>query len=276
MKKLLDISSEERNRILEMHQSATRRNYLTEAPEPSAAPQQTAAPQKAAATSGGLTNLIFTNKLPSGSAWYAATSLQVFWDQNKGAQNLKLIQDYPESKLGYAVIPAKGYNAGVQAAAPFYLINYEMDGIARLQGGKNPGKIQSFQFAPDPTYTKNYGEPTVTLNYEKEIKGYNQAVGEKGSTIKIGGMKVFSSNLPTEFNIMLTTPNKSVNISKDDKTAASSSPSMLTNNILVGIATITTNDLTNPSKQIKLYVPKGAQFGVPKASSAPTPVTPRT
>jgi hypothetical protein len=33
MKKLLDISSEERNRILEMHQSATRKNYLTEAPE---------------------------------------------------------------------------------------------------------------------------------------------------------------------------------------------------------------------------------------------------
>ena len=30
MKKLLDISSEERNRILEMHQSATRKNYLTE------------------------------------------------------------------------------------------------------------------------------------------------------------------------------------------------------------------------------------------------------
>lgn len=33
MKKLLDISSEERNRILEMHQSATRKNYLTEAPQ---------------------------------------------------------------------------------------------------------------------------------------------------------------------------------------------------------------------------------------------------
>jgi len=32
MKKLLDISSEERNRILEMHQTATRKNYLTEAP----------------------------------------------------------------------------------------------------------------------------------------------------------------------------------------------------------------------------------------------------
>jgi hypothetical protein len=32
MKKLLDISSEERNRILEMHQEATRKNYLTEAP----------------------------------------------------------------------------------------------------------------------------------------------------------------------------------------------------------------------------------------------------
>ena len=30
MKKLLDISSEERNRILEMHQSATKRNYLSE------------------------------------------------------------------------------------------------------------------------------------------------------------------------------------------------------------------------------------------------------
>jgi hypothetical protein len=30
MKKLLDISSEERNRILEMHQSATKRNYLNE------------------------------------------------------------------------------------------------------------------------------------------------------------------------------------------------------------------------------------------------------
>jgi len=30
MKKLLDISSEERNRILEMHQKATRKNYLTE------------------------------------------------------------------------------------------------------------------------------------------------------------------------------------------------------------------------------------------------------
>jgi hypothetical protein len=35
MKKLLDISSEERNRILEMHQSATKRNYLSEeAPQP--------------------------------------------------------------------------------------------------------------------------------------------------------------------------------------------------------------------------------------------------
>ena len=33
MKKLLDISSDERRRILEMHQSATRRNYLTEAPQ---------------------------------------------------------------------------------------------------------------------------------------------------------------------------------------------------------------------------------------------------
>ena len=33
MKKLLDISSEERNRILEMHQTATRKNYLTEAPQ---------------------------------------------------------------------------------------------------------------------------------------------------------------------------------------------------------------------------------------------------
>lgn len=33
MKKLLDISSEERNRILEMHQDATRKNYLTEAPQ---------------------------------------------------------------------------------------------------------------------------------------------------------------------------------------------------------------------------------------------------
>ena len=33
MKKLLDISSEERNRILEMHQSATRKNYLTEGPQ---------------------------------------------------------------------------------------------------------------------------------------------------------------------------------------------------------------------------------------------------
>lgn len=32
MKKLLDISSEERNRILEMHQTATRNNYLMEAP----------------------------------------------------------------------------------------------------------------------------------------------------------------------------------------------------------------------------------------------------
>lgn len=32
MKKLLDISSEERNRILEMHQTATRKNYLMEAP----------------------------------------------------------------------------------------------------------------------------------------------------------------------------------------------------------------------------------------------------
>lgn len=31
MKKLLEISSEERNRILEMHQNATRKNYLTEA-----------------------------------------------------------------------------------------------------------------------------------------------------------------------------------------------------------------------------------------------------
>ena len=31
MKKLLEISSEERNRILEMHQTATRKNYLTEA-----------------------------------------------------------------------------------------------------------------------------------------------------------------------------------------------------------------------------------------------------
>ena len=30
MKRLLDISSEERNRILEMHQSATKRNYLSE------------------------------------------------------------------------------------------------------------------------------------------------------------------------------------------------------------------------------------------------------
>ena len=30
MKKLLDISSEERNRILEMHQNATRKNYLSE------------------------------------------------------------------------------------------------------------------------------------------------------------------------------------------------------------------------------------------------------
>ncbi len=32
MKKLLDISSEERNRILEMHKTATRKNYLMEAP----------------------------------------------------------------------------------------------------------------------------------------------------------------------------------------------------------------------------------------------------
>ena len=38
MKKLLDISSEERNRILEMHQSATKRNYLSEeAPQPTQA-----------------------------------------------------------------------------------------------------------------------------------------------------------------------------------------------------------------------------------------------
>jgi len=32
MKKLLDISSEERNRILEMHQNATKKNYLMEQP----------------------------------------------------------------------------------------------------------------------------------------------------------------------------------------------------------------------------------------------------
>ena len=117
----------------------------------------------------------------------------------------------------------------------------------------------------------------MTLNYEKEIIGFNRQLGERGSNVNIGVMRVVYSNLPTQFNIMLTTPNKSVNIPKqDDKTAASSSPSMLTDNILVGIATITTNDLANPSKQIKLYVQKGAQFGVPKASSAPTPVTPKT
>jgi hypothetical protein len=41
MKKLLDISSEERNRILEMHQSATKRNYLSEQNPPSGQPANT-------------------------------------------------------------------------------------------------------------------------------------------------------------------------------------------------------------------------------------------
>jgi hypothetical protein len=277
MKKLLDISSDERRRILEMHQTATKRNYLSEAPEPAASPQQTAAPQKAAATGSGLINLMFVDKQSQTSAWYAAGSLDVRYDPANTLNNLKKMQNYPTSKIGYAVIPVKGYTANQIATAPFYLINYEMDSQGRTIGGDNPGKIQSFEFTPDPSYTAKYGEPTVTLDYSKEIIGYKTMGGEASNTIQIGAYRLFYSNLPTGFNIMLTTPSKAVDVpKKDDKPVASSSPGMLKDNILVGIAKITTNDSTNPNKEIKLYVPKGATFAVPNPSSAPTPVTPRT
>jgi hypothetical protein len=254
MKKLLDISSEERNRILEMHQTATRKNYLTEAP------QQTASPQQAAgkATFNPSTRLIFTGK--DGRVY----GINVAWtdDQAKMRQYSEMIKGDEMSKYVNVEIPDGTYNSGDKAFGSFYLLSYEIGQYA--MGGK-PGMISSFAFTPDPNWVKKYGQPVVTLDYSKPILGYKNSDETKGY---IGGMPVSRTPGPTQFVLHYTTPTKKIDVSSDSGEKA----------VLIGTAVIKTNDTDNPEKKIYLKAKVGTQFGVPKTAptSEPTQVTSRT
>jgi hypothetical protein len=247
MKKLLDISSEERRRILEMHQSATRRNYLTEAPE-QAAGKGMYSP---------FTRLIFTGKDGRNFA-------QVAWSNEaaKMKEYSEKLKNEDESKKIRVEIPGGTYDPGEKAFASFYLLSYEIGEFA--MGGKE-GRISSFAFTPNPNWVKKYGNPVVTLDYSKPILGYTNSTQIKAY---IGGMPVTKTPGPTQFVLHYTTPTKKIDVSSDSGEKV----------VNIGTAVIKTNDSDNPEKTIILNVPVATQFGVPKTAptSEPTQATPRT
>jgi hypothetical protein len=247
MKKLLDISSDERRRILEMHQSATRRNYLTEAPEQ--------------ASGKGMyspfTRLIFTGKDGRNFA-------QVSWSNDAAQMRAysEKLKTESESKSVRVEIPGGTYEPGEKAFASFYLLSYEIGEHA--MGGKE-GRISSFVFTPNPNWVKKYGEPVVTLDFSQPILGYTDSTK---TNAYLGSMPVIRVNPPKQFVINYTTPTKKIDVTSDSGEKV----------VNIGTAVIKTNDSDNPEKTITLNVPVGTQFGVPTSAptSAPTPATPRT
>jgi hypothetical protein len=247
MKKLLDISSDERRRILEMHQSATRRNYLTEAPEQASGK----------ATYSPFTRLIFTGKDGRNFA-------QVAWSNDAAQMKAysEKLKNEDESKSVRTEIPGGTYHPGEKAFASFYLLSYEISGFA--MGGKE-GRISSFTFTPNPNWVKKYGNPVVTLDYSQPILGYTNSTETKAH---LGGMPVTKTPGPTKFVIHYTTPTQKIDVTSDSGEKV----------VNIGTAVIKTNDSDNPEKTIILNVPVATQFGVPKTepTSAPTQTTPRT
>lgn len=239
MKKLLDISSEERNRILEMHKTATRKNYLTEAQfNPSV-------------------NLIFCNK--------EGQVLNIKGDTNwsEDAQKMQVVKNNilsaDANKFTGASIERGTYSPGEIASASFYLMSYEISERAR---GGGVGIISSFEFSPQSDWVKKYGNPVVTLDYSQKIQGFK--AGAKADRRMIGGLPLIESNPPTQFVLKFTTPTKKIDVTGISE--------------IIGVATIKTNDISNPVKKITLYALANTQFGVATGapSSAPTTASPRT
>jgi hypothetical protein len=139
MKKLLDISSEERNRILEMHQSATKRNYLSEE-----APQ----PTKQATTKPVQTKQI----IPGAESVESFIIPRDFCKVQYGIDFQKIINEYRQGIT-------EGYLIGKDKPYYWYL-------------GQNDAKL--VQFYIDELYPTGNLDPVQLLTYYKDSKTWGQ------------------------------------------------------------------------------------------------------